>query len=229
MKKLLLFLAGCMLAPAVLCAAEFEGKVNFTMTPASGKSQEVHYAIKNGKIRVEMPSQHGMMGGMIIDPAKRETTMIMDQQKMYMTMAMPEAAEQAEKAQQEGTLEKTGEKEKILGYAAEKYVSTYGQTKTELWLAEGLGSFIGFSNTGSPMGGRRASATPQAAWEKALAGKSLFPLRVVSYDKSGKEAFRMEAKSVEKQSLPDSLFTPPADYQKFDMGGMMKGMMPGRP
>ncbi len=229
MKKLLLFLAGCVLAPAVLCAAEFEGRVNFKMTPASGKSQEVHYAMKNGKIRIEMPGQRGMMGGMILDPAKRETTMIMDEQKMYMTMPMPDVAQQVEKAKQEGTLEKTGETEKILGFTAEKYLSTYGNTKTELWLAEGLGSFIGFSSAGSPMGGRRAAETPQAAWEKALAGKALFPLRVVSYDKAGKEAFRMEATAVEKQALPEDLFTPPADYQKFDMGGMMKGMMPGRP
>ena len=228
MKKLLLFLAGCVLAPAVLCAAEFEGKVNFTMTPASGQSQEIHYAVKNGKIRIEMPGQRGMMGSMIIDPAKRETTMVMDQQKMYMTMPMPDIAAQVEKAQTEGTLEPTGEKEKILGYTAEKYLSTYGSTKSELWLAEGLGSFIGFSSAGSPMGGRRAPDTPQAAWEKALAGKALFPLRVVSYDKAGKEAFRMEATAVDKQALPADTFTPPADYQKFDMGGMMKGM-PGRP
>lgn len=58
----------------------------------------------------------------------------------------------------------------------------------------------------------------------------MFPLRVVSTDKGSKETFRMEATEVKKESLPDSLFAPPADYQKFDMGGMMRGMgLPGMP
>ncbi len=85
----------------------------------------------------------------------------------------------------------------------------------------------GFSNSG-PMGGRRGGGTPAGqAWERALAGKSLFPLRVVSTDKASKETFRMEATNVEKTALPDSLFSVPAGYEKLDMGGMMKGTMPG--
>ena len=51
-----------------------------------------------------------------------------------------------------------------------------------------------------------------------------FPLRVIT-SKDGKETFRMEATSIEKQSLDASLFEPPADYR--DIGSMMKGMMPG--
>ena len=37
----------------------------------------------------------------------------------------------------------------------------------------------------------------------------------------------MEVTGIEKKSLPDSMFTPPEDYKKFDMGGMMKGLIPG--
>lgn len=228
MKKIVLLLAGLVLAPAVLCSAEFEGKVNFKMTPAKGEAQDVRYAIKNGKFRIELPNQN-QMGGMIIDPVKRETIVLMDQQKMYMTMAIPEVQPEA-KGGRDGddtTLEKTGQTEKILGYTAEKYISKSKDATTELWLAEGLGSFMSFNASG-PMGGRRGGGAPAAqAWERALAGKSLFPLRVVSRDKGSKETFRMEATSVDKTALPDSLFTAPADYQKFDMGNMMKGMMPG--
>jgi hypothetical protein len=38
----------------------------------------------------------------------------------------------------------------------------------------------------------------------------------------------MEVTAIDKKSLPDSLFVPPDGYQKFDMGGMMRGMIPGR-
>ena len=92
-------------------------------------------------------------------------------------------------------------------------------------LAEGLGAFMAPSG-GNPMGGGRSGGGGGQAWERALAGKELFPLRVVSLDKGGKQTFRMEATAIDRKSLPDSLFAPPAGYQKFDMGGMMKGMMP---
>ena len=43
----------------------------------------------------------------------------------------------------------------------------------------------------------------------------------------GKEKFRLEVTSVEKTSLPDSLFAPPDGWRKFDLGAMMGGAMPG--
>lgn len=218
-----------LLAPAAFAAESFEGKVNLKMSSGDGKSQDVHYSMKGDKIRVEMPAMKGM-GGMIIDTTRKETTMLMDEEKMYMTMATPDvAASPAAGKQEEATLEKTSETEKILGYTATKYISTQDGTKTELWLAEGLGSFLAPSG-GNPMaGGSRGGGRGMApqSWERALAGKALFPLRVVGKNAAGKESFRMEATAINKQSLPDSLFAPPAGYQKFDMGGMMKGMMPG--
>jgi len=151
---------------------------------------------------------------------------------MYMTLPMPTGAAAAQKGgkAQDVKLEKTGETEKILGYLATKFLSTHDGTTTELWLAEGLGTFFAPSSANNPMGGGRGSGPAPQGWERALAGKELFPLRVVGKNKSGKETFRMETTSIEKHSLPDTLFAPPAGYQKFDMGGMggmMKGMLPG--
>jgi hypothetical protein len=225
MKTLLrAFFACALLAPALLSAAAFEGKVTMKMTSGRGQPQEIKYNIKGEKIRVEMPGQQAM-GGMIMDTAKREMTMIMDEQKTYMVMALPQAAlDVMSKNSDEVNLEKTSETEKILGYTATKYIVTSKEGKSDLWLAEGLGTFMSVSNN-NPMGGRRAAAP--AAWERALAGKELFPLRVVGKDKGGKESFRMEVTAIDKTTLPDSLFNPPAGYQKFDMGGMMKGMIPG--
>jgi hypothetical protein len=221
-----LFLASALLAPAALLAASFEGKVSMKMTAGRDKPQEITYSIKGSKMRIEMPAQRGATGGMIMDTAKKEMTMIMDEQKMYMTMAIPEAAMQAaEKSNEDTKLEKTNETEKILGYTATKYIATNKDGKTDMWLAEGLGTFMGMNNNSNPMGGRRAAPPP--AWERVLAGKELFPLRVVGYDKGNKESFKMEVTAIDKTSLPESMFTPPAGYQKFDMGGMMKGMIPG--
>jgi hypothetical protein len=236
MKRILTgFLAAALTAPAVLSAASFEGKVSFKMSPAKGQPQEIAYSIKGDKLRIEIPSQAASgLGGMIYDPAKHEMTIVMDAQQMYMVQAVPtsDAGSNGDKAGSQGSLEKSGEKEKILGYDTQKYVSTAADgTKSELWLAEGLGTFM-MPGAGGPMGGRGmrggrggAGAGGNEGWARALAGKDLFPLRVITHGKDGD--FRMEATAIEKQALPDSLFSPPAGYQKFDMANMMKGMMPG--
>jgi hypothetical protein len=236
--------ASALLSPAAVFAAAFEGKVSMKMTSGRGQPQEITYNIKGDKVRMEMPGQKGM-GGMIMDTSKREMTMMMDEQKMYMVMALPQAAADAmAKREDDVKLEKTNETEKILGYTATKYILTEkNNDETEIWLAEGLGTFMGFSQNRNPMSRGRGPAAP--AWERALEGKDLFPLRVVGLGKGatargakgksdekrkgagGNERFRMEVTSIDKTSLPDSLFTPPAGYQKFDMGAMMKGMIPG--
>lgn len=226
--KLLSLVAGLLLAPLATHAADFEGKVGLKMT--SGKStQTMTYSLKNGKMRIDLPNAQGV--AVIVDPVKRETTTLMGEQKMYMVNALSEpTAAEVKKQETEMKLEKTGETEKILGYTAEKFIATDKENKTEMWLAEGLGMFM--SASGNPMG--RSQTAAGQGWEKLLAGKQLFPLRIVGHDKAGKETYRMEATSIDKQSLPDAMFVPPADYQKFDignmggMGGMMKGLMPGR-
>lgn len=230
MKQFLrLLIAGVLLVPAVLTAASFEGKITFKMSEGKGKPAEMSYSMKGDKMRMEMQGGKKGGGAMIVDGGKKEMMMLMDEEKMYMTMAVPDAAVEAAKKQtDDSTLEKTSETERILGYTATKYISTdtKAKTKTEIWLAEGLGSYMGMSQNSSPMGGgRRGAQSP--SWERLLAGKDLFPLRVVSKDKSDKETSRMEVTAIEKQKLDDKLFVPPADYQKFDMGGMMKGMIPG--
>lgn len=219
-----LILLTLLLSPAVLMAASFEGKVTFQMTSGRNQPQDITYNIKNDKLRIDLPGQHGM-GGMIMDLTKRESTILMDQQRMYMTMAMPDvaaASNQKAKKKADTKLEKTGETETILGYPATKYLATSGNDTTELWLAEGLGTFMSFNQSNPMMGGRgRGNAPVQQPWERALAGKDLFPLRVTGKD------FKLEATAIDKAPVSDALFAPPADYQKFDMGAMMRGMIPG--
>jgi hypothetical protein len=224
MKKLLPLLA-LLLAPAPLLAAQFEGTVRFKLTIERGKTEEMAYHLKSGKIRIDVGGQKEV-GGIIMDVAKKQTIAIMDEQRMYLVMEMPNvAAQAAATGPGEATLEKTGETAKIAGYTAEKYVSKFEGRKAELWLAEGLGAFMSPASVG-PMGGGGPGAGAPQAWERALAGKELFPLRVVGFDQRGREELRMEATAVDKKSLPDSLFAPPAGYQQFDMGGMMRGALP---
>jgi hypothetical protein len=87
----------------------------------------------------------------------------------------------------------------------------------------GGGMFGGGGGGGGGMFGGGHKSANASKWEEALKGKGGFPLRVISTDAKGKQAFKMEATKIEPGNLPDSLFVPPAGYQKFqmpDFGGM---------
>ena len=223
-----LIVGALLTAVQTFAAGTFEGKVTQTITAAKEAPQTLNYAMKGQKLRIDMSADGHEMSS-IMDLAKLEILMLMPEEKMYMVMPIKKPVEQAvEKAgQSTADIEVTGKTETILGYKCSQILVKDKSTVTEMWVADGLGAFMGLGNGGGggggPFGGgRKANA---AKWEEALKGKGGFPLRVISRDAKGKESFKMEATKIEPGSLPDSLFAPPADYQKFampDFGSMFK-------
>ena len=209
---------GTLLTAATSFAADaFEGQVTMSITNKTGKAQEMDLTIKGQQERMDT-SMGGHDASIIFDMAKREMTILMHEQHMYMVRPMtdiPKAAE-GKSAGPESTadLEKTGKTETILGYKCQQFLVKEKNSTTEMWLAEGLGTFLGLGG-GNPMGGRGGAAA--AKWEQVLKGTSGFPLRVVSHDATGKESFKMEATRVTPGPQPASEFLPPEGYQKFAM------------
>ena len=221
----LLLLFGVLLTDAVLSAASFEGTVRFKIESGKDEPVQMSYGLKNGLVRIDFQSKDGESPAIIMDAAKQEMTMLMAEEKMYMVQPMPKPKEaDASAASAAVAVEKTGITETIAGYVAEKYLIKSKDFTGEVWLTDKLGAFMGMGEPQGPLGGKKGSGS---GWEAALAGKDMFPLRVVDTTAKGKSAFRMEVTSIDKAALPDSLFRAPAGWQKFDMGGMMRGLMPG--
>lgn len=235
MNSILRTTAGLLAATAIaLSAVAFEGKVSLAMKGGRDAEQVIDYAMKGSNVRLEPKLAEAAGTAMIMNGEKQEMTILMPEQRMYMVMPMkapagaPGAAPRTSTAEQK--VEKTGRSEKILGYDCDEYITTDGGNTTEMWITEALGGFAGLGG-GNPMagmmgGGRGAAKGPSnSAWEKALKNKAgAFPLRVVSRDARGRETFRLEARKIEPGALPDSLFAPPPDFQKFAMPAM-----PGMP
>ena len=234
MNSLSRFLAVGALLTAVqsFAAGAFEGKVTLAMTAEKGRTMNLDYSIKGQQLRTDMNAEGHQMTS-IMDMAKLEMLMLMPEQKMYMVMPIKKPIQQAMEHAGEGTadVEVTGKTETILGYKCSQILVKDKGTVTEMWAAEGLGAFMGLGQGGggNPLagmfgGGGKKSANA-AKWEEALKGKGGFPLRVITRDAKGKESFKMEATKIEPGNLPDSLFSPPAGYQKFEMpdiGSMFK-------
>ena len=226
MNHLLRFLAvaGLCAASHVFAANNFEGKVTLAMTSAKGKTQDMNYSMKGQKIRMDIKAEGHEMSS-IMDMAKLEMLMLMPEQNMYMVMPIKKPIEQAMEKQGASTaeVELTGKTDTILGYKCNQILVKDKGTVTEMWVAEGLGMFMGLGNGGGgggPFGGGHKAA---AKWEEVLKGKGGFPLRVIMHDPKGKETFKMEATKIEPGVRPDSDFVPPAGYQKFqmpDLGGL---------
>lgn len=218
-----------LLTPLASPAANFEGRITMKMTAPNGQAMPMTYSLKSGLMRVDLNSGQGMSAATIIDPAKQQMIVLMPQQKMYMVRPLNEPGAAPTTAPREDvTVQKTNEHAKILGYDTTKYLTKSHAMNSEVWVTDQLGTFGGLGGNGPAMHGpgpRRGGAAE--AWQEAFRGKDAFPLRVITTDAKGRRVFEMEATSIEKVSLPDTLFTPPADYRKFDMGEMMRGMMPG--
>lgn len=214
-----------LLMPCALPAQTFEGKVTMKITSSSGKegSQSIEMSMKEGFMRTDMATARGT-AGMIMDFKNRQMIILMAAQRMYMVrpIDIPTGPRPQGTEAPKGELVDTGEKDTILGYPCTKYTYAGAKETSEIWVTDKLGTFGGLFQGGGPGG----PAQRPPAWEGALRGKSFFPMKVVTTT-SGSKSFTMEVTSVEKTTLPDSVFSAPSDWRKFDMGAMMGGAMQG--
>jgi hypothetical protein len=179
------------LASAIAHGAQFEGRLLIQRAEPPESGHQIIYSIKGDKVRVEV---------------------IRDRVTSYPSLAPSSDAPK---------LEKTDETTKIHGYTAQKYLLTSDEGKTELWLAEGFGKYTGFGEGFEKPPIQEANVdVPDPvvpwAWEWALAGQPLFPLRVITRDSNGSEIFRLEVKEIHPQPLSDGLFRPSSNYKKLD-------------
>lgn len=109
-------------------------------------------------------------------------------------------------------LKSTGEHEKILGYACEKFeVRQRGETM-EIWATDKLVPFQPYLRDQPSRFGPRVIGEQ---WPELLNAKKLFPLRASLHTDTGTERFRFEVKSITPHKINSNdatLFRPPADY-----------------
>jgi hypothetical protein len=203
---LIIFTAGISLPQEV-----FEGKVDYKISDGS-ESTILSYFVKDGKMKIDVSAEQN--ASMIYNSKNKTMLVIMPEQKMYMEMPIDlhkdMDGEEGSKESKEidGEFTQTGEKKDILGYTCEKWVYSDNTNQIEAWLTQELGSFMFFTN---PMEGE----VPE--WQTRLEKGGYFPMDVIVKESAGGSDTRMQVIAVEKTSLNDDMFAPPAGYQKLDM------------
>jgi hypothetical protein len=195
----------------------FEGIVNYQISFKNGKQMDMEYLIKGNKFRTNM-SHEGNDMSTIMDMGKKTATTLMHKQKMYMTHTLDKAMTSAGKHQASGKFYKASGAKTILGRSCEHWIYEGNTGKTDMWLASGLGVFMGWNQGGS---GKVAVDD----WVKSVKGRGLFPMEIDSMGKEGK-TMTMLVTNLEEKSLSSDLFEVPAGYKKMpsfeDMGKKMK-------
>lgn len=234
--------------PNVAATQSFQGVIDMQLT-APDFSASYTQQIKGNKVRTQttaiqskkpMPAadQAALLATyQIWDGDKKATFNVMPAQKTYTVSSAADMAAMAGElskgqkaaASRVPAMSKTGKKEAIAGFTCEHWL--IGDRKpADVCLAKGLG-FMGVTGQ-SGMGGLGAAfpamdrASIQAAVAanpelKELAEGGAFPLKVEM--DNGKMS--MVVTRIEKASLGDDLFKPPAGYKEMNVGSMMKDMM----
>jgi hypothetical protein len=203
-------------ATTLAAQAPFEGAISMSVTGDNGKSRDLSYLVKGGKMRFDAPGSRGDTVVMIIDPAAKSMLMVMTKQKMYMEQEFAGAVAAAEANVKAPTVKRTGKMETIAGYKCEHVqVTEEGGATSDVCVTTGLGSFR------MPMGGGPGGPPREPGWQSGV-DKGGFPLKVV---KDGKVT--LEVTKIDKKSLDAALFAAPDGFSKFDMGAMMR--RPRRP
>jgi hypothetical protein len=206
MKSLSFLLTACLLA-GVSAVSAFEGTVTMNLTAGKVIRPAVYY-FKGDHLRFESKPEKGPMTTGLLDAKTGGMTLLMVEQKMYMTIGAPKTHGSAD-----ATFEATGRTEVIAGYSCAEYLIHEKKNIIEVWGTTDLGKMPNLAEAFANRGKR-------SAWETYAAEKGIFALRVITKDLKGKERSRLECSAVEAKSLQDDLFVVPADFTKLELPGL---------
>ncbi|HEY6332375.1 MAG TPA: DUF4412 domain-containing protein [Blastocatellia bacterium] len=203
-------------------SGNFEGTISMNMTGPTSQSMSVLYYIKGQRVRMETTiSGHATPDSVTLwDSAAGKFTSLMPSEKEYMTSDFAAMRERAKnlppEARQTPKLTDTGKQETIAGYPCHDWLIEDRQ-QTEVCLAKGLGD-LSTAGNGGPAGflGRMfkggADHPTDPNWAKMIEGGA-FPLKTTA-TRDGQTSFSLEATSIDRKKVDDSLFTVPSDYKE---------------
>lgn len=204
--------------PVGLSGQGFEGRVTLEISGGSGQpANEAVVLVKGTKTRIEMaaPGMQGVEVYMIIDDESGSVISVMPAQRMYVTMDPRQAAGRSSDGAKAPKITRTGRTEKVAGVSCEHVlVDDGGEEQMDVCGATGMG-FFGLRGKHGPMGGGAALAPGYAELTREFK-EGFFPL-TVDRIRGGSQERMVTVKSIERKSLDQALFEPPAGFRRMDM------------
>ncbi len=218
-QKIALLIAIALVLFSLTTWSQFEGRITSTTTgtkePNTPFSLTQEISIKGKKIRSVMTATGEQMGSLtiIFRGDKGSVITILDQAKVYMELPMKKIEEMMKNFPQDTnavTVSRTGKTQKILGYNCEQVLLQEGETTIDVW---GTRELTSLQDAMEMLSGIQKQKVPQ--WSKELDKLKLFPMKTI-ITAQGTHA-ETNITSIQRKSLPESMFTVPAGYTKQEM------------
>lgn len=209
--------------------SQFEGIITTTTSgikePNTPFSITQDISIKGKKVRSIMTSPGEPMGSLIIiyRGDKGRLITIVDQAKMYVDYSLKTIQEMMKNLPRDTnkvSVRRTGKKQKILGYNCEEIIFEESGATMEVWGTTELSSLREAIRTLNDI---QKQQVPQ--WSKELEKLKLFPMKTIVSVQGTKAETNVT--SIQKKSLPESMFEVPAGYTRQEVpagqpGGLKK-------
>ncbi len=192
--------------------------------PLPGKEgpSQITIRMKDGKIRIDT----GTIVSALIDAKSGDVATLMHEQKRIVRISSERAVAMAEminrtqnNEQKESKLTATGRKETIDGMETEIYTADTGQGKATCWIARNYPN--------GPEILKQLQAMQPNAWKLANTGMPDFRdfpgLPIKTTIENGGRLITAKLVSAKQGPLPDSVFTPPADYTEIKLPNIFSG------
>ena len=217
---------------------DFEGKIGWSAKgKLAGPSKDggaltLTLLVKGSKFRLDLPQGLGGVPGggsyLLGRPQEKKFYVVTDAQKQALLVDADKLGAKVDAMSGRGAgpgagsdapeLKKTGKTDKVAGYSCEVWEIQQKTSRMEACIAaEGTNWFQ------LPV----SQLPAQYAWAKELTDGKHFPLRFVSFDRTGAEEGRIELASIEKQPVDAARLELPAGYQVVDLETMLAGVMQG--
>lgn len=206
----------------------FEGTQTYQIHSENGKTVTLVVTSKGNKMRVDMsdPSNPGRGGAMVMDGTAHTRMMMMTQQKKY--IVIPESMAGAMGGMGKGadaanapkfTFTKTGRTETVAGVTCQVIHGTgtaNGKAEEgDMCIAKGVGFNPG---TWEGLAGQAGAGNTGWGAVRDAVGPGNGILKMTS-TKEGQQSFSLEATKIDKSSVSDDAFSPPAGYTQMQMPG----------
>jgi hypothetical protein len=205
-KPTLIAAALASLMPVAVLAQSFEGEI--TLRYPAEKNSQITVQTKGGKVRMNVSM--GEQSGVMINDGAGSVITLMPTRKIYVR---PPVLQGVTDTLSGWSFTATGRHDTVLGYACEYYTVKSEDLPTlngDQWCVT---SALGFLGVG-PAQGVSASVL------RKTFPKGFFALKSVN----AKGVVNAEVIKIERKSLDDALFAPPADYTEMKMPAMPGGL-----
>lgn len=189
------------MAMAGLAAAQSDFSADVFNTQRSDTAAQARIYLSKDKIRIDPAKKDARGGAVILNLATQTSTVLMDQQRMYMEMPAQMAAQR-------------NAYNFFRALDVENACSAWlSSTKNKGGSCHKVGSDTVNGRNAIKYEGTNANGDSGTFW---VDPKIAFPIKWEGKNSGG------ELRNIQEGSQPASLFEVPAGYTKFDMGGMMQ-------